>query len=223
MLILVIFSVVIIVIFLVYFFNKKQVLIRKFKQIPSSSISNIKTNQLTKITGKALPVNEPLTAPFSKRACVFYRIKIEQRKQNGNSSYWATIAKEEKIQPFFIDKNGQYVIVEPSKELKNYKAHLVVDKKTSSGTFNDASPEFERLLKRYEIKSTGFLGFNKSLRYSEAIVEVGEEITVAGIGKWKNLHEPIEGYTYSKIVTLESNDNQQLLITDLPKELLNKK
>ncbi|SNR17433.1 hypothetical protein [Tenacibaculum jejuense] len=211
------------VIFLANYYSSKKVLIRKLKEIPNASVNNLKTNQLTKITGKALHINEPLIAPFSKRKCVFYRIKIEQKKHNGNTPTWVTVAKEEKIQPFFLMKNGEYVMVQPSQDLKNFKAHLVVDKKHSTSTFNGASPEFQKLLDRYHIKSKAFLGFNKSLRYKEAIVEINEEITVAGIGKWKNLNEPIEGYTYSKIATLESNDNQKLLITDLPKERINKK
>ncbi len=213
--------IIITVFFLIYYYSSKEVLIRKFKQIPNSSVNNLRTNQLTKITGKASPIKEPLIAPFSKRKCVFYRIKIEQKKHNGNTPTWVTVAKEEKIEPFFLNKNGEFVMVQPSQDLKNFKAHLVVDKKHSTNTFNGASPEFQKLLDRYNIKSKAFLGFNKSLRYSEAIVAVGEEITVAGIGKWKDMQEPIEGYAYSKIAALESAEKQKLLITDLPKEKLN--
>lgn len=75
---------------------------------------------------------------------------------------------------------------------------------------------FQVGLKQYNIDSTGFLGFNKQLRYTEGIIEIGEEITVAGIAKWKNLSEPIEGYSYSKIAALESTEKQKLIITDLP-------
>ena len=213
--------IIVTIFFLIYYYSSKEVLIRKFKQIPNSSVNNLRTNQLTKITGKASPIKDPLIAPFSKRKCVFYRIKIEERKKRGETNRWVTIINDEKIQPFYLVKNGEQVIIEPSQELKNYKAHLVIDERTSSGTFNDASPEFESLLNRYNIKSTGFFGFNKSLRYSEAIVAVGEEITVAGIGKWKDMQEPIEGYAYSKIAALESAEKQKLLITDLPKEKLN--
>ena len=90
------------------------------------------------------------------------------------------------------------------------------DKKASSGTFNDPTPEFESLLRRYHIESTSFFGFNKQLRYKEGIIEVGETITVAGIAKWKELNEPIPEYPYSKIAALESSDKHKLMITDLP-------
>ena len=211
------------VLFLVYYYSTKEVVKRILKNLPNSSIGNIKTNKLTKISGKALHVNEPLIAPFSKRKCVFYVLKIEQKKQRGKNSHWSTIVNEEKVQSFFLEKNGDLIIIHPTQKPKNYKSYLVVDKKTSSGTFNDPSPEFESLLKRYSIKSTNFLGFNKPLRYSEGIIEIGEEITVAGIAKWKNLKEPIDGYSYSKIAVLESSSNQKIIMTDLSKHLLNKK
>ena len=143
-------------------------------------------------------------------------IKIEKKKRTGKNSHWSTIVNEEKIQEFFLEKNGDFAIVRPSQNPKNYISHLVIDKKAKSGTFNDPNSEFNALLKQYNINSEGFFGFNKTLRYSEAIIEIGEEITVAGIAKWKSLKEPIEGYSYSKIAELESSDKQKLIITDLP-------
>ncbi|WP_144896025.1 hypothetical protein [Lutibacter sp. Hel_I_33_5] len=184
--------------------------------MPKKSIGSIRTNEFTKITGKALHVKEPLIAPYSKRKCIFYTIKIEQEKNSGKSSYWDTIVKEEKFQNFFIEQNGDYVMVKPIDFPKNFKSHLVIDKNTSSGTFNDPNPKFKALLDYYDIKSEGFLGFNKSLRFTEAIIEVGEQITVAGIAKWKSIKEPIEGYSYSKIAALEASDKQKIIITDLP-------
>ncbi|MEO9501702.1 hypothetical protein, partial [Nonlabens ulvanivorans] len=177
---------------------------------------SLKNHELTRFTGKALHVKEPLIAPFSKRKCVFYVMKIEQKKSNGKNNHWRTIVKEEKIQEFFLEKNSDFAIVRPNQNPKNYISHLVIDKKQNSGSFNDPTPEFKALLEQYNINSEGFLGFNKSLRYSEGIIEIGEQITVAGIAKWKTLKEPIEGYSYSKIAELESTDKQKLIITDLP-------
>lgn len=218
-----IIPVFILIIFLAYYFDNKQVVVRTLKKLPSSGISGIRTNQLTKVTGKALHVEEPLVAPFSKRKCIFYRIKIEEKRHTGKSSHWVTLVKDERFQPFFIERNGEYVIVNPSRNPINYRAHLVIDKKTSSGFFKESTPEFEQLLREYNVRSKGFLGFKKSIRYQEAIIEVGEEVTVAGIAKWKNLNEPIEGYSYSKIASLESTEKQKIIITDLPKEKVNKR
>lgn len=202
--------------FCIYYFNPKLVIKRALSKIPLKPVGSLRTNELTKVTGKALHVQEPLIAPLSKRKCVYYSIIIEQQTHTGKSSHWKTILSKEEIQDFFIDCRGDYVIVQPKKQPKNFISYLVPDKKATSGTFNDPTPEFESLLRRYNIDSTTFFGFNKQLRYKEGIIEVGETITVAGIAKWKELNAPIPEYPYSKIATLESNDKQKLLITDLP-------
>jgi hypothetical protein len=199
-----------------YYFSTKQRIIRILSKLPIKQIGSLRNHDFSRFSGKALHVKEPLIAPFSKRRCVFYVIKIEKKKSNGKNSYWETIVKDEKIQEFFLEKNGDFAIVKPSLNPKNYISYLVVDKKAKSGTFNTPTPELKDLLKNYNIDSESFFGFNKSLRYSEAIIEIGEQITVAGISKWKSLKEPIKGYSYSKIAQLESSDKQKLIITDLP-------
>jgi hypothetical protein len=203
--------------FIVYFFSSKQKVIRTLSKLPTKQIGTLKTNEFSRVSGKALNIKKPLIAPLSKRECVFYFIKIEQEKNDEDSSSWKTLVKEERIQEFFLENNGDIVIVKPSQNPKNYLSHLVIDKKTKSGTFNDPTPQFEALLLKYDIKSEGFFGFNKSLRYTEGIIEIGEKITVAGFPKWKELKdEQIEGYNYSKIMTINSSNQQKLVITDLP-------
>jgi len=202
--------------FSIYYFNGKRVILRKLSITPNKPVGSLRTNEFTKITGKALHVREPLIAPLSKRKCIFYSVTIQKRVSTGKSSHWKTIVKEEKIQEFFINNNGDYAIIKPTKSPKNFISYLVTDKKARSGAFNSPTPEFESLLRQYNIESTNFFGFNKSLRYTEGVIEIGELITVAGIAKWKTLSEPIPEYGYSKIAALESSDKQKLIITDLP-------
>ncbi|WP_047549659.1 hypothetical protein [Psychroserpens sp. Hel_I_66] len=209
-------------VFLAYYFNGKQVIIRTLSKIPNKPASSLKTSELSKVSGKALHVEEPLKAPYSGRRCVFYQIEIQQKVKSGKSSHWKTLVSEEKFQDFFIDTNGDFVIIQPNNHPRNYICHLVKDKNQSSGTFNDPSPKFVSLLKRYNIEPENFFGFNRTLRYTEGIIEIGEYITVAGIAKWKSLNEPLPEYPYSKIATLESEGKQKLIITDLPEALPNR-
>ena len=95
---------------LVYYFNTKQRIIRILSKLPIKQIGSLKNNELTRFSGKALHVKEPLIAPYSKRKCIFYVIKIEQKKSSGKSSHWKTLVKEEKIQEFFLEKNGDFVV-----------------------------------------------------------------------------------------------------------------
>lgn len=201
--------------FVAYYYQPKQKIKRVLSKLPFNKITTLKTNQFSKITGKVLQVKEPLIAPYSERKCVFYKIKIEQENNNENRTSWSTLIDEEKYQEFFLEQNGELIIIKLSQYSKNFLSYLVVDQKISSGTFNNPTPKFNQLLKNYGINSKDFFGFNKQLKFSEAIIEIGEEITVAGIANWKTLKEPIEGYNYSKIAELKSSDNQKLIITDL--------
>lgn len=207
------------IIFLAYHYSSKQVIIRTLSKIPLKPASGLRTNELSKVSGKALHVKEPLLAPYSQRKCVFYQIKIEQKVNSGKSSHWRTLIEEERSQEFFVETNSDFVIVKPIDEPKNYITYLVKDKKQSSGTFNSPTPEFEALLRRYNIESQTFFGFNKQLRYREGIIEIGEQVTVAGIAKWRSLSEPLPDYPYSKIAELTDEVNTKLIITDLPEVL----
>jgi hypothetical protein len=209
-------AIIIIIIVLSYFFSPKQVVIRKLSKLQLKRIGSLRINEFSKISGKALSTSNPLIAPYSKRKCVFYSIKIEQKKKSGKNSKWKTIVKEDNIQGFFIEKNGDFVIVSPTKNPKNYMSYLVKDAKVNSGSFNDPSPKFNALLKHYNINNENFFGFNKTLRYTEGVIEIGEQITVAGLVKSKTLDFKIEGYNYSKIMELQSSENQKIIITDLP-------
>jgi len=211
-----------IIAFCAYYFSAKNVIIRTLSKIPNKPASSLKTNELSKVSGKALHVKEPLIAPYSNRKCVFYQIIIEQKVSSGKSSHWKTLVKEERFQEFFIQTTNDFVIIKPQEHPKNYICHLVKDKEQSSGTFNDPTPQFQSVLNRYHINAQNFFSFNKRLRYKEGIIEIGEEVTVAGIAKWKTLSEPIPEYPYSKIASLESLDKQKIIITDLP-EVLHKR
>lgn len=211
-----IISAIIIIGLLVYYFSKKQIILRKLKKFKAKQITQFRTNELTKITGKVLEVENPFIVPFSKRKCVAYKIKIEQKVSSGKSSHWKTLQKKEDIQDFFIEKNGELVMIKPSYETNNFYSYMVEDKRISSGTFNDPTPEFKKVLDDFGIESENWFGFNKTLRYTERIIEVGEVITAGGVAKWKVLNTPINGYNYTKIAALESDNNQKIIITDLP-------
>ncbi|AUP79049.1 hypothetical protein [Flavivirga eckloniae] len=213
------FCVIGLVIILSLYFNKKNIVLRKLSKFKAKRISQFRTNELTKVSGKVLQVQEPFIAPFSKRKCVAYIFEVKQNVRSGKTSRWKTLVSKEDIQDFFIEQQGELVMVKPSLETDNYYSYMVEDRCVSSGTFKDPTPEFRKILDSFGIESENWLGFNKPLRYAERIIEIGETITVGGVAKWKTLKEPIKGYSYSKIAALESNANQKLVITDHPKAI----
>jgi len=199
-----------------FYFGKKQSVLRRLSKLKDKDILQFRTNEATKLTGKVLHVHQPFVAPFSKRQCVAYEFKIQQKKSSGKNSYWKTLVKENNIQDFFVEKKGDMVMIKPKTTPLNFDIYLVEDKKINSGFLNDPTPDFQELLSKFNISSETYFGFNKTLRYSERILEVGETVTVGGIAKWKSLETTINGYNYSKIATLDSNTTHKIIITDLP-------
>jgi hypothetical protein len=212
-------SVFVLIAFLIYYYSPKTIILRRLKKLPNQRVGSLKTKTYSKIEGKALNIEEPLIAPLSKRKCVFYKMQIQKKVSSGKNSQWKTIINEERIQDFFIEQTGERVVVLPTKTPKNYYDYLVTDKKASSGFFKELTPEFESLLKKYNIKTDNLFGFNKQLRYKEAIVEVGERITVAGYINWVKLENPVKDYKYSSIASVTAKGKDKILITDSPDAL----
>ena len=144
-----------------YLTNKKQRLLRQLKKIAQTDILQFKTNVPTKITGKVLHVHEPFVAPFSKRKCVAYEFKIQQKKSSRKHQYWKTLVENADIQDFFVSQGGELAMVKPIKDPKNYISYLVADKNVTSGMFKPPEPEFKALLERYNIVSETFLVLTK--------------------------------------------------------------
>lgn len=210
------FSAVIIIGIISYYFSNKKIMLREFQKSRKKLINRIRENEYAKIIGKAKHVNQPLIAPLSGRQCVYYHVVVEIK---GDKS-WRKIIDDEKHQDFFIESNSEMAIVKISLVEKSMKRfYLVKDYKEKSGFRNDAPEKLEAYLKYHNKKSTGILGFNKTIRYTEGVIELNEPIAVKGIAKWKTLNEPIEGYSYSKILTLTGAKKEKLLITDEPKAL----
>ncbi|WP_339893260.1 hypothetical protein [uncultured Algibacter sp.] len=211
------FSAVAIIGGIAYYYSNKKIMLREFKKSRKKPINRIQENEYAKIIGKAKHVNEPLEAPLSGRKCVYYHVIVEVK---GDKS-WRRIINDEKHQDFFIESNSEMAIIKMSSLQKSMKRfYLVKDYKEKSGFRNDAPEKLEGYLKYHNKKSTGLLGINKTIRYTEGIIELNEAIAVKGIAQWKILKEPIEGYSYSKILTVIGTKKEKLLVTDEPKAML---
>ncbi|GAA0715790.1 hypothetical protein GCM10009430_10680 [Aquimarina litoralis] len=208
----------IVVIVISQIYSKKNKMLRKLKEHAFKRIQLCKEGEYIKIKGEAFPIDEALLSPLSQRKCVYYKIQIEEKRSNGKSSSWRTIIKEEKFQNFIIESNGDKAIVMAEIPKSHKTTYLNQDAEFTSGTWKDAPEFLEKYLHTHGRKSTGFLGFNKSLRYKEGIIEIGEKITVLGIGNWKESDHNFDRYS-SKSLYISGNQEEKLIITDLVKAL----
>ncbi|RZS99070.1 hypothetical protein [Aquimarina brevivitae] len=201
------------IILLINYFSTKNRIRRKLKKIKPTAILSCKENQYVKIIGKAHNLKPALISPLSKKPCVYYQVEVERRRSSGDSNTWHTIIKDEQFIDFSIDSKGQKAIVAAKVPENAKKVYLTKDFKKSSGTFNDAPDYIENYLKTFEKSSQGFLGLNHDMRYREGIIEIGEEIAVLGIAKFRESEYNLDHYSSTDLF-ISGDPERKLFITD---------
>lgn len=98
----------------------------------------------------------------------------------------------------------------------------MLDKSYNSGFLNDASENLEKYLNSKGYDSEGFLGFNKTLRYKEGILENGEQIAVYGKGERKDASALNLPDKDGKVLEISASKDIAVYLSDNPDTTLKK-
>lgn len=159
-----------------FLWNEKARIRRELRSAPRIAIGHLEEGRTGRLVGK-VGDGQTLQAPLTGRSCVFYEATVEQYRSSGKSGAWKEVAREVRGVPFVLDDGTGRAIVDPS----GARVAVDIDMTTRSGTFDDATPVEEEFLARHGLRSAGWV-FNKSLRYREGVIEIGETIAVMGRG-----------------------------------------
>jgi len=189
---------------------------------PTSPISQAPGNAHVEVKGRIVPGPQGvLQAPFSGRHAVWARITVLEHRSSGRNSYWATILKETDQREFFVDDgSGQMAKVIPQGADVMLDAHNVA----SSGTFSDASPHLQAFLASRGHSTTSWLGFNKSMRYTEELLVPNDPLYALGPSR-RDPGPPVnDGYRMapsSQLVLFAGQGEQhELILTNKTEEQL---
>ncbi len=147
---------------------------RALKARATSPIRRIRGRRLAKISGQVRRHEKLLSAPLTGRTCVVYWVVVEEMKATKNS--WTQVINEHHSVDFLVEDPSGIARVDVS----DAQPLLVMDAHFRSGTLNDADRKLEAYLESFGTKSTGALGFNRTLRYREGVLEPGERVVVLG-------------------------------------------
>jgi hypothetical protein len=65
------------------------------------------------VVGRARPLDQPLTAPFSQQPVVWFSWELEEYKKSGDDSRWVTIERRATAAPFWLEDETGRVLVRP--------------------------------------------------------------------------------------------------------------
>jgi len=197
---------------------------RRILSTPTSRIADARGG-LVEIAGR-LVVGEQgtISAPFSGRQAVFVRVLVEEYRQRGKSGTWVTVFSESMAREFYVeDGSGERARVDPT------GAKFVLDRQkiASSGTFRDPPPALAEFLASHGLESTSWLGFNKSMRYEEELVAVGDAVYALGPSQREAGPPALDGYRTGATTQLVLNamgtgDGELLVSNKAERELVSK-
>lgn len=165
------------VVFAAWWWSEANRVKRKIRKAELVQIAKYPHGGLKRIVGKLSMDREPLVAPLTGRPCAAYEVVVEERRSSGKSSSWHTLVREVELLPFILDDGTGRAFVDPT----GAKLAITSDERSQSGTFDDATEREEAFLARHGQSSEGWV-FNRSLRYREGVLEIGEDVAVLGRG-----------------------------------------
>lgn len=86
--------------------------LRTIADIPTARIRSAPQGYV-ELSGRALALREPVSAPLTRLACVWYRFKVEERKGSGRNEHWVIVDQGEAQSPFLLDDGTGRCLVLP--------------------------------------------------------------------------------------------------------------
>lgn len=150
-------------------------LLQRSARVP---VATLQDGVPSKITGRLVYATEPLRAPLTGRPCAVWEVEVEEFSADRESlaPVWQPFIIEQDAQDFYVDDGRDRVLVRAGA----VRVTAVKDAEHWSGVLRNAPPPLERYLEKHGEQSKGKLGFNRSLRYREGVLEAGEIVTVLG-------------------------------------------
>jgi hypothetical protein len=163
---------------------------KMLEKVPVSPVGDLEEEGVAKVVGKVIALEKTVASPIAKARCVYYRLCIEKQKaeeeaasagnrrrvtdEDDDGGEWETVVEDVKVVPFAVEDDTGMAAVEP----KNLDVEVKSGKRKDSGYLKGLSAAQENMLaERYPGKK---FSFSKRMRYTEVVIEEGDELMVTG-------------------------------------------
>lgn len=184
-----------------WWFSAEQKARRLLAAHPIRPIGELRPGELARVAGTVRVLGDTV-GPLTRVSCAAYHVKIEEK--HGKNS-WRMQAEDQHAEPFDAEDGTGTLHVDP----RGSKLFLTFDGEGRTGMFDNPSPAEAELLERYGVASTSLLGFNRVLRFQEALLSDGEHVTILG-------RVEIVEVGGAPVLTLVPDAEHGLVVTDRP-------
>jgi hypothetical protein len=148
--------------------------IMRIRGTPTSPLGMLPSYGSVEAVGQTLSATG--LSPIAAQPCALWQVEVQELRSSGKHSSWHTIYKQTSSAPFPIDDGTGQALVDPT----GAELILNTDLQAQRGFFSSFSPEIVAALERIGISTTGFLGFQRTLRVIERHIIKGETLYVLG-------------------------------------------
>lgn len=194
------------------FFSRQAVVSNTISKTPRKKLSEVKDGETVSISGKVVFSGRVMTAPLSKRKCVYYHVIVKDANSSRDTFRNYIDIDEEKASDVVLFDGEHYAII----STKSVKAYIVKDETFYSGFWNSTTPELKEYLVKHGEKTTNMLGFSLNLSAQEGVLEAGEKLKVAGKASWHKSSDFKLKIPHQKVLFIQASDEQAVFITDDP-------
>jgi hypothetical protein len=200
-----------------WWLSERQVARRAMRALPRQRVRDVAEGTIARVVG-TVESSAPLVSPLSKLPCVYWHIVVEESRPTAKGgSVWHPFLEDEQRIDFAVrDATGEAWV-----RVANALPLVVADGKASSSHFRAAPPELEAFLASHGTSGLVWTTPRK-LRCREAVVAVGETVSLAGLAHWERDPDgPTGERNYREgaplRLVLSSPPRARLILTDEPK------
>ncbi len=163
----------------IFFFFRGFTWFRQKKLIENTPTSKIRSMAMgpVEIFGAISPGKDGvIKSPLTKNDCVYYRYLVEEYRNSGKTSSWVAIKKGQDGKLFYLkDETGSVLV-----DSKDSEVNIPADFNFTTGLGTDPPQNVKEFLRSNNLRFEGFLGINKSMRFTEYIIAPNDKVYIIG-------------------------------------------
>ena len=195
---------------------------RILEKVPAAPVAELEDGA-AKVVGTVVALKDTLKSPVTGAECVYYRLHIEKQRSDesetttrygrrrgdgdeGDDPDWETVIEDEQTVPFGVEDDTGVAAV----DARDGEVLIRSRKRVESGFLKDVSDEEERALTKRYASSGKTLSFTKRMRYTEVVIEEGDEVQVIGEAEIPDSGKPRLRDGSTPLQITDETDNPQV-------------